>query len=182
MEAHSRINRTASKLTGEVVADGIALDVTARKDAEFSARRANERLSWVADHDQLTGLPNRSFFQRLVVERLDRHERLALAFVKLRDSRLANELFGQIVGDARIREAARRLSAAVPEGVLVARTGSDEFSVVSADPDLVKDFPTICAAVLATLAEPFQIRGQTIPLVADLGYAIAPDHAGEVAR
>lgn len=182
MEAHSRINHAASKFTGEVVADGIALDVTARKEAEFSARRANERLNWVADHDQLTGLPNRSFFQRLVVERLDRHERVALAFVKLRDSRLANELFGQVVGDARIREAARRIGAAVPESVLVARTGSDEFSVVSADQDLVRDFPAICATVLDSLAIPFQSFGQTIPLAADLGYAIAPDHADEAAR
>jgi diguanylate cyclase len=134
-----------------------------------------------ATQDPLTGLPNRSSFRRhledvLVPTRRTRHT-LAVLFIDIDDFKVINDSLGHAVGDAVLVEVAERLAACVGPGDLVARLGGDEFVILisSRRPgcDTAED---IAERVLAMLAHPFPILGDTVSVAVSIGIAIArPD-------
>jgi len=97
-------------------------------------KQAEARIHFLAHHDPLTGLANRaSFDQRLDVEieaHRKRQQRLAVLCLDLDRFKEVNDLFGHSAGDALLQEAARRLSAVLKDGQMIARRGGDEFAVV----------------------------------------------------
>ncbi|MEP9366529.1 EAL domain-containing protein [Xanthobacter sp. VNH20] len=206
IQTHTQINATITR-PGESVADGIAFDITDRKEAELAAARATERVAWLGDHDQMTGLPNRTALRAAASRALSRDAggHVGLILVDLRDSRFINELFGHEAGDARIIDAACRIVAAAPKDAVVARTGSDEFGILwtgvsgageagdgeaiagprPEDPDgqaLDTAMRALGERVLEKFHRPFVIEGQPVPMVAYMGYAIGPGDATEESR
>lgn len=130
---------------------GVARDVTALWQAE-------EELRFLAHHDPLTQLTNRSLFN----DRLDaalhaahRHQStLALLFLDINDFKQINDIHGHAAGDRVLCAIARRLQACVRETDTVARMGGDEFTVLLTDiqsPDAVSHK---VAQILAVMAEP----------------------------
>lgn len=130
---------------------GVARDVTALSQAE-------EELRFLAHHDPLTKLTNRSLFN----DRLDaalraahRHQStLALLFLDINDFKGINDVHGHAVGDRVLYMIARRLEGCVRETDTVARMGGDEFTVLLTDIQSEVAVSERMAQILAVMAEP----------------------------
>ncbi|MCF5545908.1 GGDEF domain-containing protein [Pseudomonas salomonii] len=130
---------------------GVARDVTALTQAE-------EELRFLAHHDPLTALTNRSLFNdglasALRTARRD-NTRLALLFLDVNDFKGINDVHGHAVGDRVLCVIARRLERCVRESDLVARMGGDEFTVLLTDVQSHEAVSSKVAQILAAMAEP----------------------------
>ena len=160
-----------STTQGENLILSITFDITERKEAE-------ERLSFLAQHDALTGLPNRLLFtdrlQQAMIE-AQRHQRLAgVAFLDLDSFKNINDSLGHDIGDVTLVAVAARLREALRPGDTVARLGGDEFAIVLSDIAKVEDTPMIAQRILEIFTEPFQVDGREIFISASLGITLYP--------
>jgi len=138
-----------------------------------------------ATRDPLTGLPNRSSFRRQLEDQLlptgSTGRTLGVLFIDLDDFKVINDSLGHAAGDAVLIEVAQRLTACVGPDDLVARLGGDEFVILlsrqGSGTDRTRDTAEDTAErVLAVLAHPFTIAGNTFPVAVSIGIALArPD-------
>ncbi|MBA3728249.1 MAG: diguanylate cyclase, partial [Actinobacteria bacterium] len=109
---------------------GVLIDIAERKHAE-------ERVAFLAYHDQLTGLPNRTMFEGILeldLARARRHDlSVALVSVDLDDFKLVNDTLGYDAGDRLLQEVAVRLTDVSRETDVVARLGGDQFLLLLSD-------------------------------------------------
>jgi diguanylate cyclase (GGDEF)-like protein len=120
---------------------------------------ANE-LRHRADHDHLTGLPNKGYISRVIENSIKSGTRsgFALFFIDLDRFKLVNDGHGHVAGDHVLREAAQRLRYAVCETAIVARAGGDEFIVLHAglEPAMAKK---LADSIVASFERPFELPG-----------------------
>ena len=149
---------------------GVVRDVT-------DEREALERLAWTRNHDELTGLPNRTLFAAAVDSVIKRSGDSGAGFVvvtaDLDDFKRYNTDFGHDCGDLLLRAAGKRVASAARPGDISARTAGDEFSVLMAlrSPD---EAPAAAAMIKAAFDEPIDLDGKRFPLRASLGVAVWP--------
>ncbi|MDK9696482.1 MAG: EAL domain-containing protein [Siculibacillus sp.] len=147
-------------------------DVTARKAAE-------DRIRFLAHHDLLTGLPNRTLLQIEVERRLATAraggERLALLFLDLDRFKTINDSLGHHLGDRLLVEVARRLVRSTRKDDLVARLGGDEFLLCLALGRGSRRSETVARRILAELDAPITLGGRRLVVSASIGIAIFPD-------
>ena len=96
-------------------------------------QQAQQQISHMARHDALTNLPNRTLFREQLEQALrlvKRNDQLAVLCLDLDHFKEINDLLGHPVGDALLKEVARRLGECVTENDTVARLGGDEFAIV----------------------------------------------------
>lgn len=135
------------------------------------------RITHLAFHDPLTGLPNRAFFHQSLEDRLMRiahsGESVAILCLDLDGFKIVNDTLGHPVGDALLSRVGDLLVGLTPDG-LVSRQGGDEFAIVlTCEKD--SDRPRALAqAIVDALANPIEAGGQIIPIGASLGIAIGP--------
>jgi PAS domain S-box-containing protein len=171
---------------------GVLLDITARKEAE-------ERIAFLAYHDELTGLANHARFDDLLQRALARAQRsgtsVAVLSVDLDRFRLVNDSLGHAAGDELLREVAERLEVATRETDLVARQAGDEFVVWLADlehghgagpggnattdgkPGPVVTAEAVAQRIHESLQQPFEIAGTELFATASIGISLFPDDA-----
>lgn len=139
---------------------------------------------YMASHDALTGLYNRSAFH----ERLERSlvlagrvgTSVALLFIDLDGFKRINDEFGHQAGDEVLRIVARRLGHAVRDADTVARLGGDEFLVLL-DADLTRELPqAIGQRILGALSQPIEVGGHPLCVGASIGVAMHPPLVGEI--
>jgi diguanylate cyclase (GGDEF)-like protein len=141
-------------------------------------RRAEAALAFMARHDALTELPNRTLFQERLNEAIARARRgscCALLCLDLDHFKMINDTLGHPVGDSLLRAVADRLSAAVRNIDTVARLGGDEFAIIQADLDTPNDSAVLANRIIATLNEPFDIDGHRVVTGTSIGIAMAPN-------
>ncbi len=153
---------------------------------EGEARLAHaERVEYLAYHDGLTGLPNRSMFSKLlgqgIVEAQQGSRQLAVAFLDLDRFKQINDTLGHEAGDELLREVAARLKACVRDGDTVARLGGDEFVVLLPDTGDSRSAADVARRILDSIARPFMLIGQEFRVTASIGISIYP-HAGRTSR
>ena len=157
--------------TGETVLLGITRDITERKNAE-------ERLAFLAHHDELTGLPNRTLFNdRLSQAMIDteRHGRLlAVVFLDLDRFKNINDTLGHEAGDLLLQGVAGRLLEAVRRGDTVARLSGDEFTIVLADMAHVDDAARVAQKILDAFTKPLRVAGRDLFVSVSLGVTLYP--------
>jgi diguanylate cyclase (GGDEF)-like protein len=137
-----------------------------------------ERIEYLAYHDGLTTLPNRSLFSKLLGQSIQQahryHRQLAVLFLDLDRFKHINDTLGHDAGDELLREVARRLKACLRESDTVARLGGDEF--VALLPELAEEkyAGTVAQKVLTAVALPFDLHGQEFRVTASVGISIFP--------
>jgi diguanylate cyclase (GGDEF)-like protein/PAS domain S-box-containing protein len=146
-------------------------DVTERK-------RAEERARHQAEHDPLTGLPNRVLLldrlQQALAGNRRQHTQFAVMFLDLDSFKSINDNYGHQAGDAVLREIAQRLVRGVRGVDTVSRLGGDEFVVLLPDVGGVDQAAHVAATVMQAVAQPLAASGQVMTLSASIGIALSP--------
>jgi diguanylate cyclase (GGDEF)-like protein len=147
---------------------------------ERDANLANaERAEYLAYHDGLTGLPNRSMFSKLLnqgISEARRYERsLAVAFLDLDRFKQINDSLGHEAGDQLLQEVATRLRSCVRESDTVARLGGDEFVVLLPELGRGDDAALVAQKILAEVARPFNLMGQEFRVTVSIGLSSYPE-------
>jgi len=155
----------------------VLTDITERKASE-------ERTRHQAEHDALTGLPNRVLFidrlqQALAKERRE-HGRFALMFLDLDDFKVINDTHGHHAGDAVLQQVALRLTHCVRAVDTVSRLGGDEFVVLLADAGGVDQAAHVAGSIMRALGRPMHACGQELKLTVSIGIAICPGDGTDV--
>lgn len=148
------------------------IDVTERVAVEQQVRHA-------AQHDSLTGLPNRAAFQeRLQAVLANRGGTcgICLLLVDLDGLKDANDSLGHDAGDAVLCEIARRLVRLAGEGALVARLGGDEFVIMLEARDALRQGQRLAHAIVSDLRRPFAYARHHVSTRASIGIASCPEH------
>ena len=137
-----------------------------------------ERVEYLAYHDGLTGLPNRSMFSKLLghsISEAHRYERrLAVAFLDLDRFKQINDTLGHEAGDQLLKEVATRLRGCVRDSDTVARLGGDEFVVLLPELADEKYAAVVAQKILAAVAKPFSLMGQEFRVTASIGISTYP--------
>ncbi|HJW02768.1 MAG TPA: EAL domain-containing protein [Azospira sp.] len=155
---------------------GVLNDVTARKEAEG-------QLAFLANHDSLTNLPNRSLFDdrlRQALARADRGNGFAVCFIDLDRFKLVNDSLGHAAGDAVLIEVAKRLGGVCRGADTLARLAGDEFVMLLEGMGNAGVAAGIARRVLAALAPPIHAGGRDIDVAASLGLALYPDDGNDI--
>ncbi len=148
-------------------------------EAALAAARSYEATLHAAEHDGLTGLPNR----RTMVERLGqaiaRGERqghaIATLFVDLDRFKAINDTYGHEAGDEVLRTVSRRIASLVRPGDTVARLGGDEFVVVCEDIGGPDDALDVAQRLRTAVAKPIDLGSNSVSVTACVGVALPSD-------
>jgi diguanylate cyclase (GGDEF)-like protein len=135
-------------------------------------RAAVEQLAYQANHDPLTGLPNRGFVLRRITEALsaaDEARLRAVLFIDLDDLKTTNDTLGHEAGDDLLGTAAARLRQAVGPGDVVGRHGGDEFVALLFGETTRDELNALVDRLRVRLAEPVVIAETTTPIRASVG-------------
>jgi diguanylate cyclase (GGDEF)-like protein len=137
-----------------------------------------ERVEYLAYHDGLTGLPNRSMFSKLLSQSLSEAQRygrrLGVAFLDLDRFKQINDTLGHAAGDQLLQDVAKRLRGCVRESDTVARLGGDEFVVLLPELNDLKHAGVIAEKILAAIAKPFTLIGHEFRVTASIGISAFP--------
>lgn len=140
-------------------------------------------LRHLAQHDALTGLPNRTLCDDRVQQALSQAKRdrgrLALIFVDLDDFKSINDTYGHHAGDLLLCSAARRMEGCVRNADTVGRLGGDEFMVLLATIDLEQDATLVASKIRDALSLPFDLDGSRLSITCSIGVAIYPEHGAD---
>ena len=146
---------------------------------ETEAKLANAlRIEYLAYHDGLTALPNRSLFNKLLGQAISQAQRynkpLAVAFIDLDRFKQINDTLGHDAGDELLKEVASRLKTCLRDSDVVARLGGDEFVVLLTDLEEEKYAATVAQKILTAIARPFVLLGQEFRVTASIGISTYP--------
>ena len=144
-----------------------------------AARALSLRMSYLAQHDSLTDLPNRILLNDRLTQFMAlakrHHQKLALLFLDLDRFKHVNDSLGHSVGDRLLQSVAARLLACVRGSDTVSRQGGDEFVVLLSEMTHAKDAAIIAEKVLLALAKPYNIERHELHLTASIGIVTYPD-------
>lgn len=142
--------------------------------------RTQERLMYLAHHDALTDLPNRSLFMDRVQHAIARARRsgnqVALLFLDLDGFKEINDSLGHDAGDQLLCMVADRLRAAMRQGDTVSRLGGDEFTILIEGVDQWQDAGAVAQKVIDSLGQPYSIAQSVRRVSASVGISIYPRH------
>lgn len=146
-------------------------------------KRQQEALSHQAQHDALTGLPNKLLFMdrlRMALARRSQHvEKVAILFLDLDNFKHVNDALGHKVGDEMLVELSKRLSQQLRPEDTLARLGGDEFLLLLPGLKHIEMAGNVAARLLESLQRPFVYQDVELYLSASIGVTIAPDDGDE---
>ena len=148
-------------------------------------RKAEEQIAYMAQHDALTGLPNRASFRDKMasaIPRAQRGDKVAVLCIDLDHFKTVNDTLGHPVGDALLQAVAGRLRACLRSSDVVARLGGDEFAVIQSGGEQPTSSTTVASKIVQQLGEPFEVLGHQVVVGASVGIAIAPDDGKDADR
>ncbi|MDP9109304.1 MAG: diguanylate cyclase [Pseudomonadota bacterium] len=148
------------------------------------ATRTSETLHRLALHDPLTGLPNRRLLEDRIGTAIEHARRnrshVAMMYIDLDGFKEVNDTWGHDCGDILLQMVSDRLVCAARGEDTVARIGGDEFMVVLGELNDPEDIHIPAKKLVAAVAEPYQIKGQTVIVTTSIGISIYPYDAATV--
>ncbi|HEY7933889.1 MAG TPA: EAL domain-containing protein [Solirubrobacteraceae bacterium] len=159
---------------------------TERKLADEQLERRQEELAFLATHDPLTGLPNRTLIldrvEQMLVRARRNHAPVAALFVDLDNFKTINDTLGHAAGDELLRAVAERLDGVVRAGDALGRLGGDEFVVISEELSLAAGPEMIAERLLEALTQPFKLGAEDeIRLIVTASIGIASGDRAQAA-
>ena len=152
------------------------MDMTERK-------RAEARLAFMAQHDALTGLPNRNLLRQQMDDMLMHGRRsaakVAVLMLGLDNFKAVNETLGHGTGDKLLRAVAKRLRSTLREEDALARLNSDEFAIVQSGVARPEDAVLLAKRLLEAISESFLLDGHSVVIGASIGIAMSPGDGEE---
>ena len=147
-------------------------------------RRAEAEIVHLAQHDVLTGLPNRAQFNEKLDEATKRLKRggteITVMMLDLDRFKAVNDMYGHPAGDQLLVEVARRLKSTLRETDLLARLGGDEFAIIQEGGSPQHEGAlTLALRIIHAISEPFDLSGFEVNVGTSIGIAMAPEHGTE---
>ncbi|WP_461356679.1 putative bifunctional diguanylate cyclase/phosphodiesterase [Bradyrhizobium sp. USDA 4454] len=147
------------------------MDMTERK-------RAEARLAFMAQHDSLTGLPNRNLLRQQMDDMLQHTRRstdkVAVLMLGLDNFKAVNDTLGHGIGDKLLRAVAKRLRSTLRDEDALARLNSDEFTIVQGGVMRPEDAVLLARRILDAIGEPYLLEGNSVVVGASIGIAMSP--------
>ena len=145
---------------------------------------AEEKINYLANHDTLTGLPNRLLLQDRLEQALAHAQRgggkVALMCLDLDNFKAVNDSLGHACGDALIKAVAVRLLEAIRSTDTISRQGGDEFLIVLPALRDAEEAAEVMLKVMSSFQEPFNIESNELTASVSVGIAFYPDDGGDV--
>jgi len=177
-ENHSAGMTTAYAALAMSVVSLILVYAEMNKRLRTSLQASNIELAHLSTHDQLTGLPNRRFYDKRFTQALhraaERGELMGLLFIDLNDFKQINDTYGHGAGDKLLVAVAQRLHSSLRETDLIARLGGDEFAVVLEDIRSTDELTRIAHKLSQAIEQPVSVRQLELKFGASIGLAIFP--------
>jgi diguanylate cyclase (GGDEF)-like protein/PAS domain S-box-containing protein len=152
------------------------MDITERK-------RAEARLAFMAQHDGLTGLPNRNLLRQqmddILLHTRRTAEKVAVLVLGLDNFKAVNDTLGHGIGDKLLRGVAKRLRSTLREEDALARLNSDEFAIVQSGVTRPEDAVLLAKRLLEAVGEPYLLDGHSVVIGASIGIAMSPGDGEE---
>ncbi|AFL74876.1 EAL domain-containing protein [Thiocystis violascens] len=147
-------------------------------------KRSEEKLEYLAHHDPLTGLPNRSLFQARLeqcLQRAARHQRqVGLLFLDLDRFKIVNDTLGHSIGDGLLQQVAETLSKQVRAADTIARLGGDEFVIILEDIPAARFAANFAERLMTAFSQPFNVEGHELFITASMGISLYPQDGEEI--
>lgn len=147
---------------------GVFSDITKRK-------RTEQKLRTQANNDKLTGLPNRSYFQKYQVKLVENKIQHAILVFGLDNFKKINDSLGHQLGDVLLCQVTQRLLKIVSRQDSIYRLGGDEFSIIIENTDNIYAITSLVKKILITIAQPLKLRSKEIVLTGSIGIVIYPE-------
>ena len=158
---------------------GYIKDITQRKDFEKKLLVQKQKLKFQANHDDLTGLPNRALFIDRLKQGIFNAKRnkktLALFFIDLDHFKEINDTLGHNIGDKVLKKVATLLKQSFRKEDTLARLGGDEFTIITQNLATKEDIAYLAQKVLSTFKEPIIIDSHTLYVTSSMGISLYPD-------
>lgn len=158
----------SGKITHFIV---IQKDITEQKCYE-------EKLAFLATHDELTGLPNRNLLkdrlQQAILQAERNQDNVGLLFIDIDHFKLINESIGHLAGDQLLKAIAERLSGCIRDGDTISRYGGDEFVIVLRNIEKSHHVASICEAISRAISNPFSMQEKKLHVSCSIGIALYP--------
>jgi diguanylate cyclase (GGDEF)-like protein/PAS domain S-box-containing protein len=163
--------------------DGTPLyDISAVEDIS-ERKRVEERVQYLATHDEMTSLPNRTTFGQLLGHAIKKARRrstkLAVLFIDLDRFKIVNDSLGHEAGDDLLKQIATRFRSALRTCDLLARLGGDEFVVLLEDLQEPQEAVQVARKLLSAAIQPIEIMGHECRVTASIGIATFPADAAD---
>ncbi|WP_151632375.1 sensor domain-containing protein [Noviherbaspirillum aerium] len=143
-----------------------------------SHRLAEEQTHFLANHDVLTGLPNRVYFSNQLHQSIALSQRndvpMALLLLDLDRFKHVNDTFGHHTGDLLLKEVALRIRSSLRETDFVARLGGDEFIIIQTDVSQPHASETLARKLILELGRPYELEGQEVLSGTSVGLCVYP--------
>lgn len=144
-----------------------------------AAEKANAQMSHMAEHDLLTGLPNRLLMSYRLEQSMTLAQRnnyqVAIMFLDIDHFKNINDSLGHPIGDELLQSVAKRLQSCVRLSDTVSRYGGDEFVVLLSEVKDPQDAITIADKLILTMATPHQISGHSLHVTMSIGISLFPE-------
>ncbi|MBA2401212.1 MAG: EAL domain-containing protein [Bradyrhizobium sp.] len=152
------------------------MDITERK-------RAEARLTFMAQHDGLTGLPNRTLLRQqmddLLLHTRRSAEKVTVLVLGLDNFKAVNDTLGHGIGDKLLRGVAKRLRSTLREEDVLARLNSDEFAIVQSGVTRPEDAVLLARRLVEAIGDPYLLDGHSVVIGASIGIAMSPGDGDE---
>ena len=167
-----------------VLLSGRERALTLAREMTKELRESEARFRYLAQYDELSGLPNRAMFKdrlrHAIVQAKRDKSLLALMYLDLDKFKPINDNLGHHVGDMLLRAVAERMQQCVRESDTVARMGGDEFMILLPVIELEQDALLVAEKIRAAISEPFEVSGGHILQVScSIGIALYPQHGND---
>lgn len=151
---------------------GTIQDITERKELE-------ERVDYMATHDDLTSLPNRSHFTNLLQSQcqfaVENQTKVALMMLDTDYYKYINDTLGYNLGDQLIIQIAQRLRSLLGEGRIISRYAGDQFAIIIRGFDNLQEYEKIAKGIIISFSEPFKIDIYELHIDINIGISLCPE-------
>ncbi|HLF96001.1 MAG TPA: EAL domain-containing protein [Methylococcaceae bacterium] len=180
LDDESSINRAFAAGATDYIPKPVHFAVLRQRVARLlDARRAEEHLNYLAYHDVLTGLPNRTLFterlEAIITQGGQEPCTHAVLFLDLDRFKLTNDTMGHEIGDLLLNAVAERIQRSVRAGDLVSRLGGDEFTVLLQNIGSLQIASIVAEKICRAVSEPFVFGDRELYISSSIGISVYPN-------